>query len=428
MRQFTRREFTLRLAATGVTAAATALGPIVPAYGAAAGRVVVVGGGFGGATCVNYLRRYAPHSAITLVEPKTQYVTCPFSNTVLGGFNDMQFITHGYESLKTRRGCTVVNDRVTAVDPVASIVRLQGGGTLAYDRLVMAPGIRFLWDRIEGHSEAASATIPHAWMGGEQTRILQKQLQVMADGGVVVIAVPRKPFRAPPASLERASLIAYYLSVNKAKSKVLLLDPNDDEPKLELFRQAWADLYPGMIERVGGAAAEVVRVDVARRVLYTNGGDAHSGAVVNLVPPQRAAEPLGGGGLADGDGWCPVDQRTFECTRHKNVYVIGDACVAGDLPKTGFAANVEAKTCAAAIAASFNGSTLPPAMYNTAFYSLVNPKYAVSEASLYRLTNGRIVKVIEGVSDAGAIKRIRLKEAEYAAGWYKSITSEMFAL
>jgi sulfide dehydrogenase [flavocytochrome c] flavoprotein subunit len=306
-------------------------------------------------------------------------------------------------------------------------VRLQSGGTLPYDRLVMAPGIRFLWNRIEGHSEAASATIPHAWMGGEQTRILQKQLQDMADGGVVVIAAPRKPFRAPPATLERASLIAYYLSSAKPKSKVLLLDPNDDEPKLDLFRKAWADLYPGMIERVGGAAAEVSRVDVARRVLYTQGGDAHPGAVLNLIPPQRAAE-IGDGGLADGDGWCPVDQRTFECTRHKNVYVIGDACMAGDLPKTGFAANVEGKTCAAAIAASFNGGTLPPATYNTAFYSLVSPKYAVSEAGVYRLTNGRIVRVAGGVSDAGAIKRIRLKEAEYAAGWYKSITSEMFAL
>jgi sulfide dehydrogenase [flavocytochrome c] flavoprotein subunit len=425
-KKLTRREFAWQLAATGVTAAA-ALGPLVPAYGAATGRVVVIGGGFGGATCVNYLRRYSPQLEITLVEPKKQYVTCPFSNTVLGGINDLEFITYDYESLKSRRGCTIVSDRVTAVDPVARSVRLQGGGTLPFDRLVMAPGIRFLWNRIEGHSEAASATIPHAWTAGEQTRILRKQLQDMADGGLVIIAVPRKPFRAPAASLERASLVAYYLSLSKPKSKVLLLDPNDDEPKLELFRKAWTDLYPGMIERVGGAAAEVVRVDVSRRVLYTSGGDAHPSAVVNLIPPQRAAEVVGSG-LLDSDGWCPVDQRTFECTRHKNVYVIGDACLAGDLPKTGFAANIQAKTCAAAIAASFNGSTLQPATYRTAFYSLVSPKYAVSEAALYRTTNGRIVKVAEGVSDAGAIKRVRLKEAEYAAGWYKSITSEMFAL
>lgn len=427
MKQLTRREFTRRLAA--ITAAAAAgLGPIMRAHGAASARVVVVGGGFGGATCVNYLRRYAPQLAITLVEPKARYVTCPFSNTVLGGLNDLEFITYDYESLKSRRGCTVVNDRVTAVDPVAGTVRLQGGGTLQFDRLVMAPGIRFLWNRIEGHSEAASATIPHAWTGGEQTRILLKQLQDMADGGLVIIAAPRKPFRAPAASLERASLIANYLLLSKPKSKVLLLDPNDDEPKLELFRKAWTELYPGIIERVGGTAAEVVRVDVARRILYTNGGDAHPGAVINLIPPQRAAEIMGGGGLADSEGWCPVDQQTFQCKGHKNVYVIGDACLAGDLPKTGFAANLEGKTCAAAIAASFNGGTLPPATYNTAFYSLVSPKYAVSEAAMYRLTNGRIVKVVEGVSDAGAIKRIRLKEAEYAAGWYKSITSEMFAL
>lgn len=427
-KQLTRREFTRRLAATGLTSAAAAFGPFVPAHGAAAGKVVVVGGGFSGAICVSYVRRYAPQMDITLVEPKTEYVTCPFSNTVLGGINDFPFITYNYNSLKSHSGCKVVNDRVAAVNPGAGTLQLLGGATLPYDRLVMAPGIRFLWDRIEGHSEAASATIPHAWMGGDQTRILLKQLQDMADGGVVIVAAPRRPFRAPPAALERASLIAYYLSLGKPKSKVLLLDPNDDEPKLELFRQAWADLYPGMIERIGGAAGEVARVDVAGRILYTKNGDAHPGAVVNLIPPQRAAEIAGAAGLTDNDGWCPVDQRTFESTRHKRIYVIGDACVAGDLPKTGFAANVEGKTCAAAVAASFNGGALPPATYNTAIYSLVSPKYAISEAGAYRLTNGKIVAVADGTSDPAAIKRIRLKEAEYAAGWYKSITSEMFAL
>ncbi len=428
MKQLTRREFARRLAATGVTAVAATLGSIAPLYGSATGRVVVVGGGFAGAVCCNYLYRYAPRLAITLVEPKTQFVTCPFSNTVLAGLNDMQFITYDYESLKRHTGCTVVHDRVTALDIASSTVQLQSGGTLPYDRLVFATGIQFLWDRIEGHSEAASATIPHAWMGGKQTEILRKQLQDMADGGVVVIAVPRKPFRAPPAALERASLIAYYLSFSKPKSKVLLLDANDDEPKLELFRKAWADLYPGMIERIGGVAGEVSRVDVAGRILYTKNGDAHPGAVVNLIPPQHAAEIAGVAGLTDSDGWCPVDQRTFESTRQKRIYVIGDACVAGDLPKTGFAANVEGKTCAAAVAASFNGGTLPPATYNTAIYSLVSPKYAVSEAGAYQLTNGRIVAVANGTSDPAAIKRIRLKEAEHAAGWYKSITSEMFAL
>jgi sulfide dehydrogenase [flavocytochrome c] flavoprotein subunit len=429
MKHLTRREFARQLAATGATAAAAvALGPIVPAYGAATGRVIVVGGGFGGATCVNYLRRYAPQLAITLIQPGAQFVTCPFSNTVLGGINDIEFITFNYELLKSRSSCTVVNDWVTAVDPAASKVRLKSGATLPYDRLVLSPGIRFLWNTIEGHSEAASATLPHAWMGGAQTQILLKQLHDMPDGGVVVIAAPRKPCRAPPAALERASLIAYYLAQNKPKSKILLLDPNDGEPKVALFSAAWRDLYPGMIERVGGTAAEVTRVDVARRVVYTSGGDAHTGAVVNLIPQQRAAEIAGAAGLVDADGWCPVDQSTFESSRQKRIYVIGDACVAGDLPKTGFAANVEGKTCAAAVATSFNGGMVPPATYSTAFYSLVSPKYAISEAGVYRLTNGRIVAVADAVSDATAIKRVRLKEAEYAAAWYKSITSEMFAL
>jgi sulfide dehydrogenase [flavocytochrome c] flavoprotein subunit len=347
---------------------------------------------------------------------------------VIGGINDMSYITFDYGQLQARRGCKIVQDRVVSIDPGARVVKLQGGASLPYDRLVIAPGIDFLWNRIAGYSQAATTAIPHAWMAGEQTQILVKQLQDMPDGGVVVIAAPRKPFRAPPAIFERASLIAYYLAASKPKSKVLLLDPNDDEPKLAQFHAAWDELYPGMIERIAGPAAEVTRLDVAARTLRGANGATYKGAVINLIPPQSAAGIAATAELTDKSGWCPVDPVSFESTMQKSVYVIGDGCSAGEMPKSAFAANVQAKFCAAAIIAGLNGGSLLEPALTTAFYSLASPKFAISEVNVYRVVKGRIVSVGGGVSDAAAAKRIRLKEAEYAAGWYKSITSEMFAL
>ncbi|MGH8863996.1 MAG: FAD-dependent oxidoreductase, partial [Burkholderiales bacterium] len=358
MNHLTRRDFGRLLTVAGTGAFLDLFGSAAAAGNGTRARVVVIGGGFAGATCANFLRSYAPQLEVTLVEPKKQYVTCPFSNTVIGGINDMAYITFDYGQLQTRRGCKIVQDRVASIDASTRVVRLQGGGTLSYDRLVLAPGIDFLWNKIAGHSQPASTAIPHAWNAGEQTQILVKQLQDMPDGGVVIIAAPLKPFRAPPAILERASLIAYYLTASKPKSKVLLLDPNDDEPKLAQFRTAWDELYPGMIERVSGPAAEVARLDVAARTLHGTSGAVYKGAVINLIPPQCAAGIAATADLTDKSGWCPVNPVSFESTLLKSVHVIGDACAAGEMPKTAFAANVQAKVCAAAIIASLNGGAL----------------------------------------------------------------------
>lgn len=424
----TRRDFARWLAAAGTGACLNLFGPAAAAGTVARTRVVVIGAGFGGATCANILCSYSPQLEVTLIEPKKQYITCPFSNTVIGGINDMSYITFDYGQLQARRGCKFVQDRVASIDPATRVVKLASGASLSYDRLVVAPGIDFLWNKIAGHSQAAATAIPHAWTAGEQTQILVKQLQDMPDGGVVIIAAPRNPFRAPPAIFERASLIAYYLTASKPKSKVLLLDPNDDEPKLAQFHAAWDELYPGMIERIAGPAAEVTRLDVAARTLHGAAGATYKGAVINLIPPQSAAAVAAAAGLTDKSGWCPVDPLSFASTLQKSVYVIGDACNAGEMPKSAFAANAQAKVCAAAIITSLNGGTLPEPALTTAFYSLASPKFAISEVSLYRVVKGRIVSVGGGLSDNAAARRIRLKEAEYAAGWYKAITAEMFAL
>lgn len=429
MNHLTRRDFTRRLAAAaGATAAATTMGDLLPAFGAATGSVVVVGGGFGGASCANFLGQYAPQLEVTLIEPRSRYTSCCRSSAVIAGIDDIAAITYGYEQLKARRGCQILHERVVAIEPTSRTIRLQGGTSLPYDRLVVAPGISFDWQQLDGSGEQISERIPHAWMTGEQTIILRDQLRDMPDGGVVILSVPRKPFRAPPAMLERASFVAHYLKQNKPRSKILLLDPNEGEPQLELFRESWSKLYPGMIERISGTAASIARLDAAELALHSSSGDVHRGAVLNVVPAQRAGQIALDADLADASGWCPVDQRSFESARHPHVHVIGDACLAGDLPKTGFAANLQAKICAAAIIASFNGDSPPAPVYFTALYSLIEPRQAISEVYVYRLVDGQISRISGGVSEAAAPRRIRLKEAEYAAGWYKAVTAEMFAL
>ncbi len=392
---------------------------------AAGGNVVIVGGGFGGATCANYIRRYNPGIGVTLIEPNAKYITCPFSNTVIAGMNSMDFITHGYDGLSGKRQVKIINDMVVSIDPAGKKIATNGGQSLTYDHLVLSPGIDFRWDQIEGYDEAVSEVLPHAWKAGPQTILLRQQLEAMADGGVVIIAPPPKPFRAPPAPYERASLIAHYLKNNKPKSKVLIIDANDDFAKQELFMQGWEKNYPGMIEWI--KSSQVVQVDAGAKTVKTMGGDSHKGDVINIIPPQQSGIITQTAGLTDGDGWCKVDQRTFESAKQKDIYIIGDSCVAGDMPKTGFAASSQAKVCAAAVVSSLSGQSMPEPTYNSAIYSLISPKYAISKTAVYRLKGGRITMVSHGESSKKGKKKFRSKEARYAKAWYKAITSDAFA-
>jgi len=392
-------------------------------------RVVVVGGGFGGATCAKYLRSFGPGLDITLIERDMKFVTCPFSNTVLGGLRTMDQISHSYDKLRDQHGINVIHDSVTAIDPTAKKVSLKDGKDLSYDRLVVSPGIDFRWGALEGYDEAASASMPHAWKAGPQTSLLRNQLEAMRDGGVVIIAPPGNPFRCPPGPYERASMIAHYLKQHKPRSKILILDAKDKFSKQPLFMEGWEKLYPGMIEWVKGTeGGRLTNVDASKMTVYNEVHDAFKGDVVNVIPAQQSGAIARSVGLADDAGWCPVDQRTFESTLHKDVYVIGDSSIAGKMPKSGFAANSQGKVCAAAVVASLSGITMPEPSYVNTCYSLVGPEYGISVAAVYRVTDKGIVAVkgSGGVSPKDASEGYRAKEALYARGWYASITSDAF--
>ena len=428
MSKTTRRDFVLSVGALG--AATSVLGwPGLGHAKAGGGRVVVIGGGFGGATCAGYLRRLSSDIDVTLVERDTMFMTCPFSNAVLGGLYDMDFITHGYDSLRDDHGVKVVHDSAVDVDANAKKVRLAGGSSLDYDRLVVSPGIDLRWGAIEGYDEAASATMPHAWKAGEQTTILRKQLEAMPDGGVVIIAAPPNPFRCPPGPYERASLIAHYLKKHKPRSKILIYDAKPKFSKQPLFEQGWAALYPGMIEWIsesdGGA---IDAVDVKAMTVNPTFGDPQKGDVINVIPPQKAGMIAEIAGLADESGWCSVDQRTFESKAHKDIHVIGDASIATPMPKSGFAASSQGKVCATAIVASLSGQEMPDPSYVNTCYSLVGPDYGISVAAVYRLGDNGIAAVAGagGVSPKDADAEFRVAESRYALGWYQSITSDIW--
>ena len=315
----------------------------------------MVGGGFGGASCARALRQADPRIAVTLVEPNATFTACPFSNEVIAGLRELSAQQFTYQRVAAD-GITVRAPTATAVDAPARSVALGDGTRLPYDRLVLAPGIDIRWGALPGYDEAAAALMPHAWRAGEQTVLLRRQLEAMADGGLVVISAPANPFRCPPGPYERASLIAHYLKTKKPRSKLLVLDAKDAFSKQRLFQAAWAELYPGLLEWVPlSKGGNVTSVEPATRTLVTDFGR-HQAAVANVIPPQKAGRIADLAGVADRSGWCPIDPVTFESKLVPGIHVIGDAAIAGAMPKSAFAANSQAKTCAAAVARLLAGS------------------------------------------------------------------------
>jgi len=429
MNTIDRRKFLKLMGGTG--AALTTLGSIVSCNKTAktSARVVVVGGGFGGATCAKYLNKFDPNLSVTLVEPVKRFTTCPFSNAVLGGMRDLDSISHGF-SAHGKRGINIVHAMVTAIDANSRKVTLDNGKAIDYDRLVLSPGIDFKWEAVEGMQSSDASTIPHAWQGGQQTTILSNQLKDMRDGGTVIIAPPGNPFRCPPGPYERVSLIAHYLKQHKPKSKILILDAKEKFSKQPLFMQGWQQLYPDMIEWVSGNnGGRIERVDVQNRALYSEMGNKHEADVINFIPPQKAGAIVHTAGLVNDDGWCPVNQRTFESSLQPNIHVIGDASIAGKMPKSGFAANSQGKVCAAAIVSAINNISMPEPSYVNTCYSLVAPDYGISVAAVYRHDKEKGIYKVSGsggVSPMDADAEFRQLEARYAAGWYDSITSDAF--
>ena len=408
---------------------AGAVGLAAPSLASAqgAGRVVVVGGGFGGATAARTLKQLDPRLAVTLVEPNPVYTSCPCSNSVLANLREISQQEFGYDGIK-RAGVTVAATSATAVDAAARTVALADGNRLSYDRLVLSPGIDFDWGAIPGYDEAATQKMPHAWKAGSQTVLLRQQLQDMKDGGLVVMSAPANPFRCPPGPYERASLIAYWLKVWKPKSKLLLLDSKDAFSKQRLFQNGWAELYPGMIEWVPlSKGGKVTSVDPATLTLLTEFGR-HTADVANVIPPQKAGAIAAKAGVADRTGWCPVEPVAFESVLQRGIHVLGDAAIMGAMPKSAFAANAQAKVCAAAIVELLAGrAPQQPLLINTC-YSLLAADYGISIAGVYRPDKGLLTDVpgAGGVSALDAVGGLRGQEALYAASWFRAIAAEAF--
>ena len=397
-----------------------------PARAQSTGRVVVVGGGFAGATCARELRRGGVD--VTLVEPQTVYTACPMSNAVLAGMRGIEKQRFGYDALR-QHGIAVVQAAVAGIEVDRREAVLADGTRIAFDRLVLAPGIDLRFDALQGYDEAAAEILPHAWKAGPQTELLRRQLEAMPDGGTVVMSVPANPYRCPPGPYERASLIAYYLKAAKPRAKLLILDAKDRFSKQSLFEAAWAELYPGLLEWVPlSAGGNVVAVDAKTRTLVTEFGE-HRADVANVIPPQRAGALALTVGVADPTGWCPIDPVTFESRLVPNIHVVGDAAIAGAMPKSAFSANAQAKVCAAAVLALLRGETpQEPRLINTC-YSLVAPDYGISIAGVYRPADGLLTEIegAGGTSPKDAPHAFRAAEATYAQAWFETITAEVFA-
>ncbi len=431
--RFTRRTF-LQMAGLGgagaVLGTSGCAGPQRKAEQRLDGRVVVVGGGPGGATTAKYLKDYAPGLDVTLIEPKEKYYTCFAGNWYLGGFRELETLAHGYQRLRDRYGVNVVHDEATELDLSGGKVITADSGSFQYDRLVVSPGIAFDWDSVEGMGPEDVGAIPTAWRGGEEYRTLRRQLEDMQDGGTVLISPPGNPFRCPPGPYERTSLIAYYLKQHKPRSKVLVLDNKDAFSKQPLFEEGWAELYGDMIEWVPAAeGGRLDRVSVSEKKLFTKGGfQEHEGDVVNVIPPQKAGRIAQQAELVDERGWCPVDQRTFRSQMDDSVFVVGDASIAGDMPKSGHSANNQGKLVAATIVSEFRNEDVPSFPTVNTCYSLVSPEWGISVAAIYEYQDGkmRAVEDAGGVSPRDASRAFRRREAEYAPGWYASLTQDIF--
>jgi NADPH-dependent 2,4-dienoyl-CoA reductase/sulfur reductase-like enzyme len=419
------------LKALSAAAATTALaGCATTGGGKSIGRVVVVGGGYGGATAAKYLHLWSEGTIeVTLVETNPNFISCPISNLVLGGYRKLNEITVGYDGLR-KRGINVVRDTVTAIDAAKKEVRLASGGTLNFDRLVVSPGIEFMYERVAGMNADAQKTVLHAWKAGEQTLALREQLVAMPDGGTVVMNVPVAPYRCPPGPYERACQIASYLKAAKPKSKLIVLDGNPDYvSKKPLFSRVFGEDYKGIIEYRNGM--NVTEVDVKGKTFVTEVGDKIRGDVLNLIPPQRAANIARDAGLITAnDRWCEVNWITMESIKVPNVHVLGDATQSAPLmPKSGHMANQHGKAAAAAIVEILNGrQPLPPMMANTC-YSYVDGTNAVHVSSVHRWVPEK--KTMETVQGSGGIssqdRPSWVLEGQYAWGWAQTIWADMLA-
>jgi NADPH-dependent 2,4-dienoyl-CoA reductase/sulfur reductase-like enzyme len=411
-RQFLRSSAGGLLAAGGLSGCRTGAGEIAPSSGR---RVVVVGGGWGGATAAKYVRMADPSVEVVLLEPNTRFVSCPFSNLVLSGVRKLNSMTFSYRGLRDR-GVTLRHEPALAIDADQQRVRLADG-YLGYDRLIVSPGVDFQWEQVEG-LPAAKDTVLHAWKAGPQTVALAKQLQDLRDGGVVVMTVPPVAYRCPPGPYERACQIAWFLKTQKPRSKLIVLDANQSiVSKAALFRAAW-QAYPNLEYR---ASNKVVKVDPSKREVTTEFGDVVGYDVVNLIPPQRAAAIAVEADLVGTDKrWCEVDHVTYESLKARNVHVIGDATIGLPVPKSGTIANAEGKIVASAVVSLLNGRPVAPMAPVNTCYSWVSDREVVAVVNAYRIDNGKVVQIEQKLTPGQSTLY-----ADHAVAWASSIWSDI---
>ena len=400
---------------------------------ASAAHVVIIGGGFGGATAAKMIKKLDPSIQVTLIEPKSHYISCPGSNWIFAGLKKITDLTFSYQTLSHQYNIKVIHQQVTEIEADKHWVILNNQQKIHYDRLIVSPGIDFNWDHIEGHNETSCHLIPHAWKAGSQTTLLNNQLQSMPDGGTVTICAPPNPFRCPPGPYERASMMAHYLKRHKPKSKIIILDQKTQFSKQNLFIEGWKKHYGygtshSMIEWHSISDNPIIKIDVKTKRVETDFGDKFNSDVLNYIPTQKAGNIAHSASLCDDSGWCPVSHQTSESTRHPKIHIIGDASSHNPLPKSAFAANAEAKTCAFAVVSLLNEiELLNPTWINTC-YSLLTANQAISIAMVYKLNlEGKISPVngAGGITTRTDSKSLAL-EANYAKQWLSRITTDTF--
>src|SRR3989442_4049140 len=415
MKASTRREF-LRTSGSGLALLAAGCAPTVSDFAQKTGRrVVVIGGGWGGATAAKYVRLADPSIEVILLEPNRTFVSCPFSNLVLSGVRTIDSLTFDYRGLR-RHGVSVRHEAATAIEPETRRVRV-GEGYLQYDRLIVSPGVEFQWEQVEGLAENQDKVL-HAWKAGPQTVQLAAQLGSMTDGGVFVLTIPPAAYRCPPGPYERTCQVAWYLKNTKPKSKLIVLDANQNIiAKAALFRAAWAS-YPNIEYR---GSNKVVKVDPGAREVTTELGDKVKYDVLNLIPPQRAGTIAVTADLVGADKrWCEVNHLTYESVQHKNIHVIGDSTIGLPVPKSGNIANAMGKICAVAVTRMLNDKPVPPMAPGNTCYSWVSDREAIAVVNSYKIDGGKVVqieqKLTPGQSEAWA---------QNAVGWATSIWQDI---
>ena len=410
-----------------LTAGTTVLAAPAILKAQSAGRVVVIGGGAGGGTVAKYVKKDAPELDVTLIEANAQHTTCFYSNLYLGGIRDFDSITHSYDGL-SGHGVNVVNAMASGVDAAAKTVTLEDGSVIDYDKLVLAPGIDFKWEAIEGYDEAAAEIMPHAYKAGPQTKLLKERVDSMAEGGTFVMVTPPNPYRCPPGPYERACMIAKRFKESNPTAKIMILDPKEKHSKQALFQEAWETHYEGMVEWVpGDFGGKITGVDAGGMTVTTEDGEVVKADAANIIPPQKAGMIAAAAGATDDTGWCPIDGKTMASTVVDDVYVVGDACIPGDMPKSGFSANSQAKVCAMAVRNALTGSDLFPARFRNTCWSTVAEAATMKVGANYEATDEKIAKTEGFISEVGESTDLRQQTREEADGWYDSITADIFS-